>query len=74
MLEKIREKLHNNESKIYKASSSSCHTINTDLPDSLSPPFSIVYRFRWVLKATSCIGTGQLYEGSNWTSCLCSFM
>ena len=32
-----------------------------DLPDPLPPPFSIVHRFRYVFKDTSCIGTDLLY-------------
>ena len=43
-------------------------------PDPLSPPFSIIHRFRKVFKATSCIGTELLYVGSSWSSCLCSSM
>ena len=56
------------------SSSSSCHAISTDLPDPLPPPFSIVHRFRYVFKATSCIGTELLYVGPCWSSCLCSSM
>ena len=53
-------------------SSSSCHTISTDIPDPLLPPLPIVHCFWQVLRATSHIGTELLYEGSSWSSCLCS--
>ena len=45
-----------------------------DFPDSLSPPISIVHRFRDVFQATSCIDTELLYIGSSWSTCLCSSM
>ena len=54
--------------------SSSCRTISTDIPDPLSPLFSIVHCFRQVFRVTSRIGTEMLYVGSSWSSCLCSFM
>ena len=43
-------------------------TISVYLPDPLPTPSSIVNRFRWVLKALSCIGTELLYIGSSWSS------
>ena len=52
--------------------SSSCRDAGMDLPDLLSPPVSIVYRFWEVFQANSCIGTELLYLGSCWSSCLCS--
>ena len=55
-------------------SSSSCHTTSIDLPDPLLPPVSIIHYSQLVFKATSCIGTEQLYIGSCWSSCLCSSM
>ena len=54
--------------------SSSCRAISTDIPDPLSPPFPIVHCFRYVFRATSCIGTKLLYVCSSWSSCLCSSM
>ena len=45
-----------------------------DIPDRLSPHLHIVHCFRRILRAISRIGTGLLYVGSNWTSCLCSSM
>ena len=45
-----------------------------DLPDSLSPPISIVHRSREVFQAITCIGTELLDVGSSWSSCLCSSM
>ena len=56
------------------SSSSSCCTISTDLPDPLPLPYSIVHRFRQVLKVKSRICTELLYVGSSWSSCLCSSM
>ena len=55
-------------------SSLSCRSASTGFPDTLSQPVSIVHRSREVFKATSCIGTEQLYIGSSWSSCLCSSM
>ena len=54
--------------------SSSCRTISMDLPDCLPLLFSIVHRFQYVFKATSCIGTELLYVGSCCSSCLCLSM
>ena len=56
------------------SSSSSCRVISTDISDPLSPHLTIVHCFQQVIKATSRIGTGLLYVGSSWTSCLCSSM
>ena len=56
------------------SSSSSSHAANTDLPDPLSPPVSIVHRFWEVFQATSCISTELLYIGSRWFSNCCSSM
>ena len=56
------------------SSSSSRRTINTDIPDPLSPPSPIIHCFRQVFRITSCIGTELLYVGSSWSSCLCSSM
>ena len=47
------------------SSSSSCCTASTDLPDPLSPPISIVHRFRELFRATSCIGIELLYIASS---------
>ena len=58
----------------YTPSSLSCRTANMDLPDSLSPPVSIVHCSREVFQTTSCIGTELLYRGSSWLSNLCSSM
>ena len=55
-------------------SSSSCRTISTDISDSLSPHLPIVYHFRRVLRATSCIYTELLYVGLSGSPCLCSAM
>ena len=52
--------------------SSSWYPPSTDIPDLLSPTFSVVNFFRHVLRTTSCIGTELLYVGSGWSSCLCS--
>ena len=52
--------------------SSSYNTASMDLHDPLSPLVPIVHRSREVFQATSCIGTGLLYIGSSWSSCLCS--
>ena len=58
---------------MYASSSSfSCCVISTDIPDPLSPPFSIIHSFRQVFRATSRIGTELLYVVSSWLSCLCS--
>ena len=54
------------------SSSSSCHAINTDISDSLSPPFPIVHCFWQVIRATSSIGTELLYLCSSWASYFCS--
>ena len=54
------------------SSSSSYHAANTDLTDPLSLLVSIVYSFREVFRATSCIGTELLYIGSSWSSNICS--
>ena len=43
----------------------------TDIPDTFSPPFSIVHFFRQVFRATYRISTELLYVGSSWSSCLC---
>ena len=51
------------------SSSLSSHSISMDIPYSLMPPISIVHRFRWVFKPTSCT---ELYIGSSWLSCFCS--
>ena len=59
---------------ISSSSSSWCHAACTDLPDPSSLPISIVYRFRGVFLATSCIGTELLYIGSSWSSHLCMSM
>ena len=59
---------------IYISSSSSCHATNTDFPDPLSPPISIVHRSREVFKATSCISAQLSYIGSSRSSCLFSSM
>ena len=53
---------------------SSCCAAITNLPDSLSPPVSIVHRSWEVFKATSCIGTELSYIVSSWLFCLCSSM
>ena len=45
-----------------------------DLPDPLSPSFSIVHHLPKIFKALSIIGTELLYEGPSWSSCLCSSM
>ena len=45
--------------------SSSCHAINTDIPDPLLPPLPIVHYFGLVFQATSSIGTELLYVCSN---------
>ena len=60
--------------QIYIASLSSCLTDNSDLPDNLSPPISILYRSQDVFQAKSCISTDLLYIGSSWSSNLCSSM
>ena len=52
-------------------SSSSSRAISTDIPDRLSPPLSIVNRFRQVLRT---IYAELLYEGSSWSPCLWSAM
>ena len=52
----------------YKSSSSSYHAINTNIPDSLSPPFHIIDCLRQVLRATSYIDTELLYVGLSWLS------
>ena len=56
------------------SAAAACRAINTDHPDPLPPPCSIVHRFRYVFKATSRIGTELLYVGSSWSFCLCSSM
>ena len=43
------------------------HAASTNLPDHLSPPFSIVHRSREVFYATSCFSTELLYIGSSWS-------
>ena len=48
------------QSLLYEYSSSSCHAISTDIPESLSPPLPIVHRFRQVLRATPRILTELL--------------
>ena len=53
---------------------SSCHAINTEIPDPLSPPLFIVHHFRQVFRVTTCIYTELLYVGLSWLSCLCSAM
>ena len=40
-----------------RSSSSSCHIINTDIPDPLSSPLPIVHLFRQILRAISRIYT-----------------
>ena len=45
---------------------SSWHAISTDIPDPLSPPFSIVHCFRLVFRSTSRIGIELLYVGLSW--------
>ena len=52
--------------------SSSCRVGSMDLPDSLSPPVSIVYCSWEVFKSISCTGTEQFYIGSSWSCCLFS--
>ena len=52
-------------------SSSCCRAISTDIPDPLSPPLPIVYRFRQVLRATPRTLTELLYVGSSWSPCFC---
>ena len=47
--------------------STSCRANSTDIPDSLSPPFPIVHRFRQVLRVTPRILTELLYVGSSWS-------
>ena len=47
-------------------------TSPTWISDPLTPPFSIVHRFRLVFKAISCIDTELLYVGSSWSPRLCS--
>ena len=59
---------------VLTSSSSSCRTISTDIPDLLSPPFSIIHCFRQVLRATSHIGTELPYVGSSRSFCFCSSM
>ena len=39
------------------------------MTDPLSTPFSVIHRFRQVLRAPSRIGTELLYVGSSWLSC-----
>ena len=63
---------HSQMSMLTVSSSSSCRTISMDIPDPLPPTFSMVHRFRQIFKATSCIGTEQLYVCSGWLPCLCS--
>ena len=48
--------------------------ISAYLPGPLTPPLSIIHRFRLVFKATSCISTNFLYVDSSWSSYLCSSM
>ena len=45
------------------SSSSSSRAISTDIPYPLPPPYSIVHRFRQVLKVISCTSTEVLYVG-----------
>ena len=59
---------------LHISSSSSCRAASTDLPDPFLPPVFVVYCFREVLLATSCIGTELLNIGSCWSSNLCSSM
>ena len=59
---------------LFPSSSSSCRATSTDLPDPFPAAFSIVQCFRPVFKASSCIGTEQLYVGSRLSSCLCPSM
>ena len=46
--------------------------ISKNIPNPFSLLLSIVHGFRQVFRATSCIGTEQLFVGPSWTSCLCS--
>ena len=50
----------------------SCRASRTDIPDPLSPPLPIVYRFRQVFWATPRILTELLYVAASWAPCLCS--
>ena len=59
---------------VSSSSSSSCHATSMDIPDPFSSPFSIVYSFKQVFRATSHISTELLYVGSGSLSCLCSSM
>ena len=59
---------------IYISSSSPYRAISTDIHDLLTQPFSIVYCFQPVFKATFRIGTELLYAGSSKSSCLCLSM
>ena len=45
----------------------SYHATSTDLPDTYSPPVSIIRRSQEVFQATSYISTELWYIGSSWT-------
>ena len=60
------------EKKLQAKSSSPCRAISTDIPEPLSPPHPIVYRFRQVLWATTRILTDLLYVCSSRSPCFCS--
>ena len=56
------------------SSSSSCHTVSTDLPVPFSALVPIVYHSQQVFQVTSCIGTELLSVGSSWSTYLCLSM
>ena len=49
-------------------------TMSMDIPDPLSQPLSIFYRFRQVFKATPRIYAELLYASLSWSLCLCLAM
>ena len=59
-------KLNSSKYRNVSSSSSSCRAAGTDIPDPLSPLFSIVHRLWLVFRATSRILTELLYVCSNW--------
>ena len=60
--------------KYSSSSSSSCRAGSTDIPDPLSPLFSIVHCLRQVFWTTSRILTQLLNVYSCWSSCFCTAM
>ena len=57
---------------LYISSSSSCHAIHTDFPNSLLPPTPIIHLFQQVFQATSCVHTELLDISSSCSSYTCA--